>query len=331
MRFRPVFAAVAGFALSAPLPAADIVLAVHGGAGTMPRAELSAEREAAVRADLTRALRAGHAVIAQGGSSLDAVTRAIVVLEDSPYFNAGKGAVFNHDGVNELDASIMDGATRRAGAVAGLHRIRNPVLLARAVMEKSPHVMMAGEGAEAFAKSIGFEFVDPAYFRTEERWQQLQKALAAEKAQASATLPATAYFGTVGAVARDAKGQLAAATSTGGMTNKRWGRIGDAPVIGAGTYASAQCAVSATGWGEFYIRAAVAHDICARMAYRGDSVRAAAEEVVLKVVPALGGDGGVIALDASGRVAMPFNTEGMYRGTIDADGKVRTAVYRDGD
>lgn len=331
MRFRPVFAALAGFALSAPLPAADIVLAVHGGAGTMPRAELSAEREAAVRADLTRALRAGHAVIAQGGSSLDAVTRAIVVLEDSPYFNAGKGAVFNHDGVNELDASIMDGATRRAGAVAGLHRIRNPVLLARAVMEKSPHVMMAGEGAEAFAKSIGFEFVDPAYFRTEERWQQLQKALAAEQAQASATLPATAYFGTVGAVARDAKGQLAAATSTGGMTNKRWGRIGDAPVIGAGTYASAQCAVSATGWGEFYIRAAVAHDICARMAYRGDSVRAAAEEVVLKVVPALGGDGGVIALDASGRVAMPFNTEGMYRGTIDADGKVRTAIYRDGD
>lgn len=331
MRFRPVFAALAGFVLSAPLPAADIVLAVHGGAGTMPRAELSAEREAAVRADLTRALRAGHAVIAQGGSSLDAVTRAIVVLEDSPYFNAGKGAVFNHDGVNELDASIMDGATRRAGAVAGLHRIRNPVLLARAVMEKSPHVMMAGEGAEAFAKSIGFEFVDPAYFRTEERWQQLQKALAAEQAQASATLPATAYFGTVGAVARDAKGQLAAATSTGGMTNKRWGRIGDAPVIGAGTYASAQCAVSATGWGEFYIRAAVAHDICARMAYRGDSVRAAAEEVVLKVVPALGGDGGVIALDASGRVAMPFNTEGMYRGTIDADGKVRTAIYRDGD
>ena len=331
MRFRPGFAALAGFVLSAPLPAADIVLAVHGGAGTMPRAELSAEREAAVRADLTRALRAGHAVIAQGGSSLDAVTRAIVVLEDSPYFNAGKGAVFNHDGVNELDASIMDGATRRAGAVAGLHRIRNPVLLARAVMEKSPHVMMAGEGAEAFAKSIGFEFVDPAYFRTEERWQQLQMALAAEKAQASATLPATAYFGTVGAVARDAKGQLAAATSTGGMTNKRWGRIGDAPVIGAGTYASAQCAVSATGWGEFYIRAAVAHDICARMAYRGDSVRAAAEEVVLKVVPALGGDGGVIALDASGRVAMPFNTEGMYRGTIDADGKVRTAIYRDGD
>jgi len=330
---RPPAAAALLFALAMTTPAraADIVLAVHGGAGTMPRAELSAEREAAVRADLTRALRAGHAVIAQGGSSLEAVTRAVVVLEDSPYFNAGKGAVFNHDGVNELDASIMDGATRRAGAVAGLHRIRNPVLLARAVMEQSPHVMMAGEGAEAFAKSIGFEFVDPAYFRTEERWQQLQKALAAEKAQASAALPPTTYFGTVGAVARDAKGQLAAATSTGGMTNKRWGRVGDSPVIGAGTYANAQCAVSATGWGEFYIRAAVAHDICARMAYRGDSVRAAAEEVVLKVVPALGGDGGVIALDASGRVAMPFNTEGMYRGTIDADGKVRTAVYRDGD
>lgn len=331
MRLPTAFAALLGIMLSAPLPAADIVLAVHGGAGTITRAELGAEREAAVRADLTRALRAGHAVIAQGGSSLDAVTQAVLVLEDSPYFNAGKGAVFNHDGINELDASIMDGATLRAGAVAGLHRIRNPVLLARAVMEKSPHVMLAGEGAESFAKSIGFEFVDPAYFRTEFRWQQLQEALAAEKAQASATLPATAYFGTVGAVARDGKGQLAAATSTGGMTNKRWGRIGDAPVIGAGTYANARCAVSATGWGEFYIRAAVAHDICARMAYRGDSVRKAAGEVVLEVVPALGGDGGVIALDAKGRVAMPFNSEGMYRGTIDADGKVRTAIYRDGE
>lgn len=329
MRHCSVPAALLALSMSAPLPAADIVLAVHGGAGTMPRAELTAEREAAVRADIERALRAGFAVIRAGGDSLEAVTRAVVVLEDSPYFNAGKGAVFNHDGVNELDASIMDGATRRAGAVAGLHRIRNPILLARAVMEKSPHVMLAGDGAEAFAKSVGFEFVDPAYFRTEERWEQLQKALAAEKAQADATLPPSAYFGTVGAVARDGKGHLAAATSTGGMTNKRWGRIGDSPVIGAGTYADANCAVSATGWGEFYIRAAVAHDICARIAYRGDSVQRAADAVVLEVVPGLGGDGGVIALDAKGHVATPFNTEGMYRGTIDAQGKVRTAVYRD--
>ena len=329
MRHHAILAALLALSMSAPLPAADIVLAVHGGAGTMPRAELTAEREAAVRADLERALRAGFSVIRAGGDSLEAVTRAVVVLEDSPHFNAGKGAVFNHDGVNELDASIMDGATRRAGAVAGLHRIRNPVLLARAVMEKSPHVMLAGEGAEAFARSVGFEFVDPAYFRTEERWEQLQKALAAEKAQAGATMPPGAYFGTVGAVARDGKGHLAAATSTGGMTNKRWGRIGDSPVIGAGTYADANCAVSATGWGEFYIRAAVAHDICARIAYRGDSVQRAADAVVLEVVPGLGGDGGVIALDAKGHVAMPFNTEGMYRGTIDAQGKVRTAVYRD--
>jgi len=328
MRHYSVPAALLALSMSAPLPAADIVLAVHGGAGAMPRAELSAEREAEVRADIERALRAGFGVISAGGDSLEAVTRAVVVLEDSPYFNAGKGAVFNHDGINELDASIMDGATRRAGAVAGLHRIRNPILLARAVMEKSPHVMLAGEGAEAFAKSVGFEFVDPAYFRTEYRWEQLQEALAAEKAQADATLPPSAYFGTVGAVARDGKGHLAAATSTGGMTNKRWGRIGDSPVIGAGTYADANCAVSATGWGEFYIRAAVAHDICARMAYRGDSVQRAADAVVLEVVPGLGGDGGVIALDAKGHVATPFNTEGMYRGTIDARGKVRTAVYR---
>ena len=308
-----------------------ISIAIHGGAGVIERGKLPAQAEQAYRASLDVALRAGATVLAANGSALDAVEAVVRVLEDNPLFNAGRGAVFTADGRNELDAAIMDGATEKAGAVAGVTRTRHPVSLARAVMEKSPHVMLARDGADRFSLEAGLEQVDPSWFRTEERWQQLQKALAAEQAQASATLPATAYFGTVGAVARDAKGQLAAATSTGGMTNKRWGRIGDAPVIGAGTYASAQCAVSATGWGEFYIRAAVAHDICARMAYRGDSVRAAAEEVVLTVVPALGGDGGVIALDASGRVAMPFNTEGMYRGTIDADGKVRTAIYRDGD
>ena len=314
---------VAGSALSAP----PVRLVIHGGAGTMARSELSGEREAAIRADLERALRAGFEVLEDGGASLEAVTRAVVVLEDSPYFNAGKGAVFNADGINELDASIMDGATKRAGAVAGVHRVRNPIRLARAVMEQSKHVMLAGDGAEAFAKTAGIELVEPSYFRTEERWEQLQKA----KRNPSAALESTpsSYFGTVGAIALDDAGHLAAATSTGGMTNKRWGRIGDSPIIGAGTYADERCAVSGTGWGEFFIRAAVAHDICARVAYRGDSIADAADAVVMKVVPALGGDGGVIALDAKGNVAMPFNTEGMYRGTIDVDGKVSIAIFRD--
>ena len=309
--------------------AGGIAFAVHGGAGAMPRSELGVEREALIRKDLERALRAGHEVLAANGSSLDAVTRAIVVLEDSPYFNAGRGAVFNAEGVNELDASIMDGATRRAGAVAGLHRIRNPILLARAVMEKSVHVMMIGEGAEAFAKKLGFDFVSPRWFRTEERWRQLQKARAAERGQPRAALPARSYFGTVGAVALDAQGRLAAATSTGGMTNKRFGRVGDSPIIGAGTYADDRCAVSGTGWGEYFIRAVVAYDICARSRYTGISVAQAADDVVMKAVPGLGGEGGVIALDGEGRIAMPFNTEGMYRGTIDAAGKVDIHIYAD--
>jgi beta-aspartyl-peptidase (threonine type) len=318
--------AVLGLLASGLAHSADIVLAVHGGAGAIPRAELTAEKEAAIRADLEAALRAGAEVIVDGGSSLDAVTRAIVLLEDSPHFNAGKGAVFNADGINELDASIMEGHTRRAGAVAGLHRIRNPITLARAVMEKSPHVMMVGEGAEKFARTVGIDFVDPSYFRTEFRWQQLLKARAGEKAQAALPLPPSAYYGTVGAVARDRRGHLAAATSTGGMTNKRFGRVGDAPIIGAGTWADAGCAVSATGWGEMFIRSAVAHDICARMAYRGDPVGKAADDALAEVKK-LGGDGGVIVLDARGNAALPFNSGGMYRGTIDADGKVSVAIY----
>ncbi|HET9482789.1 MAG TPA: isoaspartyl peptidase/L-asparaginase [Xanthomonadales bacterium] len=315
---------IAGAAMSAN----PVRLVVHGGAGTMSRAELSAEREAAIRSDLERALRAGHEVLAKGGSSLDAVTKTVVVLEDSPYFNAGKGAVFGADGRNELDASIMHGATRKAGAVAGVHAVKNPILLARAVMEKSAHVMLTGDGAEAFAKSVGIELVDPKYFRTEERWEQLQKAKAAEKSP-HAALDRSGYFGTVGALALDRAGHLAAATSTGGMTNKRWGRVGDSPIIGAGTWADERCAVSGTGWGEFFIRAAVAHDICARVAYKGDSLADAANAVVMDVVPALGGDGGVIALDAKGNFAMPFNTQGMYRGTIDDAGKVTIAIFRD--
>jgi len=303
--------------------AATPVLVIHGGAGVVAK-EVTPEKEKAVRAGLQKALDAGYGVLKSGGASMDAVIAAITVLEDDPNFNAGRGAVFNHDGKNELDASIMDGATLRAGSVANVHRVKNPILLARGVMEKSPHVMMVGDGAEAFAQSIGMTLVDPKYFYTEKRWQELQDAIKQEAAQEKST---ASKHGTVGAVALDAHGHLAAGTSTGGMTNKRYGRVGDSPVIGAGTYANAKCAVSATGWGEFYIRAVAAHDICARLEYRGESVKQAADAVVMGVVPKLGGDGGVIALDADGNFATPFNTEGMYRGWVDNDGKVHIAIF----
>jgi beta-aspartyl-peptidase (threonine type) len=319
--------AAGAFAMS--VQAADVkpVLVIHGGAGVIAK-DLTPERRAGVEAALRDALTQGYAVLTRGGTSLDAVSRAVVVLEDSPYFNAGKGAVFSHDGKNELDASIMDGATRKAGSIAGVHRVKNPVLLARAVMEQSPHVMLTGDGAETFAQSIGIELVDPSYFRTEERWQQLQNALKKE-AQASVDTDRTRHYGTVGAVALDKTGKLAAATSTGGMTNKRWGRVGDAPIIGAGTYANAQCAVSATGWGEFYIRTVAAHSICARVAWKNEKIDKAAKAVVLEDVPSLGGDGGVIALDAKGNYSTPFNTDGMYRGWVDRDGKVHVAMLKD--
>jgi beta-aspartyl-peptidase (threonine type) len=313
---------------SVPVRAAEIAFALPGGAGAMPRAELTPEREQAVRADLARALKAGHAILAGGGSALDAVVAAIVVLEDSPRFNAGKGAVFNADGKNELDASIMDGATMKAGAIAAVHRVKNPIRLARAVMDQSQHVMLIGDGAEAFAKSVGIELVSPDYFHTKYRWDQLQKAKASERSSPRAELPRDLRLGTVGAVALDREGRLAAGTSTGGMTNKRWGRVGDSPIIGAGTYANDRCAVSATCWGEFYIRAAAAHDICARVAYRGDAIPAAADAVVQDAIPKLGGDGGVIALDRDGHVAFSFNTEGMYRGTIDAGGEIAVDIYK---
>lgn len=308
--------------------AATPMLVIHGGAGVI-RADLTPAKEKLVRADLEAALKAGYGVLKNGGTSLDAVSKAIVVLEDSPRFNAGKGAVFTHDGRNELDSSIMDGATLRAGAVAGVHHIKNPVLLARAVMEKSPHVFMVGEGAEAFARSVGFEMVDPAYFRTDERWKQLQDVLKSEAKGQKAALGRMIHYGTVGAVALDQAGHLAAATSTGGMTNKRYGRVGDSPIIGAGTYANAKCAVSATGWGEYYIRAVAAHDICARHEYAGKSIEQAAKEVVIDLIPGLGGDGGVIALDAQGNFTTPFNTDGMYRGWVDKDGKVHVAILAD--
>ena len=316
---------------SAPAP----VLAIHGGAGVV-RAGLSPEDQAAARAGLERALLAGHAKLQAGASALDAVTAAITVLEDDPAFNAARGAVFTHEGRNELDASLMDGRDGSAGAVAGVQRVRNPILLARAVMEHSPHVMLVGSGAESFAEGQGIDLVDPSHFHTGRRWEQLQRALrkeAAEGAEAGAGIEAVRdglkYFGTVGAVALDADGHLAAGTSTGGMTNKRWGRVGDSPIIGAGTWADARCAVSGTGWGEFYIRTAAAHEVCARVRHRGEGIAAAAEAVINGDVVRAGGDGGAIALDAGGSVAFPFNTEGMYRGWIGTDGVPHVAVFAD--
>jgi beta-aspartyl-peptidase (threonine type) len=293
-------------------------LVIHTGAGNFTLAGL-AERKDAMQAAMNDALMAGYRVLARGGASLDAVQAAIVILEDSPLFNAGKGAVFTHDGTNELDASIMDGSTMKAGAVAGLKYIKNPIRLARLVMEKSPHVMMAGEGAEAFAKEQGgIEFVDQKYFYTERAWKALQDALAAEKKTAGAD----DHHGTVGAVALDQQGNLAAGTSTGGLTNKRFGRIGDSPIIGAGTYANNQsCAISSTGIGEFWIRYTVAHDICARVQYRNTPIQAAADALVQETLKPIGGEGGVIGLDAHGNVAMSFNTSGMARGYVGADGK----------
>ena len=307
-----------------------VALVIHGGAGVIERSALSTKEEAAVRADLDRALDAGQAVLAGGGTALDAVEAAILVLEDSPRFNAGKGAVFDAEGGHQLDASVMEGHTGRAGAVAGVTTVRHPVSLARAVMEHSPHVMLAGAGAERFADTRpGIERVPNTWFDTDRRREQLEAAREAVAADAGSddVVPPQQYFGTVGAVALDGHGHIAAATSTGGMTNKRWNRIGDSPVIGAGTWADARCGVSGTGWGEFYIRAAVAHDIGARVAYRGDTLAAAAEAVVNGVVPAMGGDGGAIALDAQGNIAMPFNTPGMYRAWLAPDGGRGTAIF----
>ncbi|HTL37356.1 MAG TPA: isoaspartyl peptidase/L-asparaginase [Kofleriaceae bacterium] len=291
-------------------------LVLHGGAGTISRDKLTPEREAVMRADLERALREAHGVLAAGGSSADAVTAAIVILEDSPYFNAGKGAVFTHDGVNELDAAIMVGKTRAAGAVAGVRTVKNPIKLARAVMEEGRHVMLSGAGADAFARVAGVETVDPSYFRTEERWQELQQALKEDK------------FGTVGVVALDKAGGLAAGTSTGGLTNKRWGRVGDSPIIGAGTYADDRCGVSATGHGELFIRYTVARDICARVEYSGVSLAQAAHDVVEDELVKAQGEGGVIAMDAQGHWALTFNTPGMYRGYITDEGIPHVDIYR---
>ncbi len=332
MKPRHVFLALATLGISTMSHAAVApVLVIHGGAGVIRR-DMTPATEKAVRAAMTLALQNGYAQLKAGKPALDAVAAAITVLEDDANFNAGKGAVFTHDATNELDAAIMDGYTLRAGSVAGVRRIRNPILLARAVMERSPHVMLSGAGAEAFAQSIGMPLVDPSYFRTDERWQQLQKALKEDAAkQPHADVETAKHFGTVGAVALDAQGHLAAGTSTGGMTDKRWGRIGDSPIIGAGTYANSGCAVSGTGWGEFYIRAVAAHAICMKVTEMRVPLKRAAAEVINQDIPSMGGNGGAIALDADGHISIPFNTDGMYRGWMGADGVAHVALYGDED
>ena len=312
-------------ALGAPARAASSwQLAIHGGAGVIEPGSLTPEHEAAYRAGLNAALEAGARILRSGGTSLDAVEAVVRVLEDDPLFNAGKGAVFTADGRNELDAAIMDGRTRAAGAVAGVTRTKNPVSLARTVMEKSSHVLLTGTGADTFSVQQHLEQVEPGYFRTEERWQQY---LQWRDKKSSALIDRTHAYGTVGAVALDQAGHLAAATSTGGTTGKRWGRVGDSPIIGAGTYAEDKmCAVSATGSGEFFIRASAARQLRDRMAWHREGVQSAANNTI-KDVGELGGDGGLIAMDAHGRVAFAMNSTGMYRGSVGASSPAHTAIY----
>ncbi len=304
------------------------ILAIHGGAGTMRRESMTPEREAAFHAALRTCLEAGHKVLAEGGSAVDAVTRAVMALEDDPLFNAGHGAVYTSDGAHELDAAIMDGRDRNAGAVAGILGPRHPILAARAVLD-SEHVMLHGPGALAFLRAHGVEFAPAAYFHTDTRWTALQAELERRRQTALDTRDDAAKHGTVGAVACDANGNIAAATSTGGMTGKAPGRIGDCPVIGAGTYAdNATCAISATGAGEYFIRHAAGHEIASRMRYLGESLEQASSIVVAQLGE-IGGSGGLVAVDAQGNVALPFNSAGMYRGTIGADGVAHTGIYRE--
>ena len=318
----------------------EVVLVIHGGAGTILKSQMTPEQEKAYTDGLTEALKKGYDILEKGGTSLDAVEAAVKVLENNPLFNAGKGAVFTNEGKNELDASIMDGKTLAAGAVAGIATVKNPITAARAVMEKSNHVMMAGAGADKFAAQAGLDIVDPSYFYTEQRWKALQEVKkedslkteldhSGKKSTSYKHINKDSKFGTVGAVALDQHGNLAAATSTGGMTNKRFGRVGDSPIIGAGTYANnATCAISCTGWGEFYIRLVMAKTISDMMEFGKMTLKNAADEMVMKRLPALGGDGGLIAVDSKGNIAMPFNTEGMYRGYIKG-GKVVVKIYKE--
>ena len=319
-------ATAAPSAAEQPATPRRLAIAIHGGAGVIAREQLGADGGAAYRQGLEAALDAGYAVLEAGGSSLDAVTTAVRLLEDNPLFNAGRGAVLAHDGRAYLDASIMSGKDLSAGAVTGVTTVRHPIDLARRVMEDSPHVMLSGEGAEEFAGLKGLERVPNDWFITPTRRQQLDRVLQGR----SAPRNELQGLGTVGAVAVDARGDVAAATSTGGMTNKRWGRIGDAPIIGAGTYANnASCAVSATGHGEYFIRSVVAYDICALVEYRGWSLERAAKEVVQGKLVQRGGEGGIIAVDPQGNLVLEFNSPGMFRGLRDSSGRRKVAIYED--
>jgi len=331
-----LLSAFANTALAKDVPFA---IAIHGGAGTIEKARFTPEKEAAYRAKLTESVEAGYAILEKGGTSLDALTASINILENSPFFNAGKGAVYTHDETHEMDASIMDGKNRQAGAVAGVKHIENPINLARLVMDESVHVMLSGDGAETFAKSQGVGLVDNTIFDTDHRYKSLQRAKAKmEKAKqqnkdyqaAHQSLEVEYKVGTVGAVALDKFGNIAAGTSTGGMTNKRYGRIGDSPVIGAGTFAdNASCAVSATGHGEYFIRYNVAADICARVQYQGKSIEQAGKEVIHDVLMPIGGTGGVIIIDTKGNISLPFNTKGMYRASKSANQATYVGIFKD--
>lgn len=330
-------------------PMENFAIVIHGGAGTILKDSMNPVLEQQYKDKLNEALKAGYDTLAKGGTALDAVTEAIKVMEDSPLFNAGKGSVFSHEGKNEMDASIMDGKTGKAGAVAGVHTIKNPVLAARAVMDKSEHVLLTGDGADKFAKEQGLTIMDPAYFYDEKRWKQYQKIKKQEKTTLDHSSDTTGWvhpkdaeflqvqndsvdpnkkFGTVGAAALDKYGNIAAATSTGGMTNKRWNRVGDSPIIGAGTYANNKtCAVSCTGHGEYFIRNVVAYDVSALMEYKGLTLEQAATEVVMKKLKLQSGEGGLIGIDAKGNISMVFNTPGMYRGYMKKDGKAWVGIY----
>ncbi|WND02031.1 isoaspartyl peptidase/L-asparaginase [Temperatibacter marinus] len=302
-------------------------LVIHGGAGTILKKHITPEIEKRIRGKLTKSLLAGETILKSGGSSLDAIVASIKILEDSPEFNAGHGAVFTSEGKNELDASIMDGRTLNAGSIAGVTTIKNPITLARAVMDKSRHVMFIGNGAETFAREQGIETVDPSYFYVERRYQQLLRAQGRDKSSAYFS---DHRFGTVGAVAIDQEGNIAAGTSTGGMTNKRYGRVGDVPIIGAGTYANNKsCGVSATGHGEYFIRATVARSICALMEYKGLSLQEAADAIVMEQLVEMKGDGGIIAVDKDGNIVYSFNSAGMYRGKVSQSEKPSTGIFKD--
>ncbi|PTX44933.1 beta-aspartyl-peptidase (threonine type) [Christiangramia gaetbulicola] len=312
-------------------------IVIHGGAGTILKENMSDSLENAYKLKLEEAIRTGHEILANGGTALEAVQRTINVMEDSPLFNSAKGAVFTNEGKNELDASIMDGETLNAGAVAGVTNVKNPINLAYEVMVNSEHVMLSGKGAEQFAKEQGLEIVDPEYFYTEKRFRSMERAREREKEKNNKTAFYDPFikdekFGTVGCAALDKNGNIAAGTSTGGMTNKKYNRIGDAPVIGAGTYANNKtCAVSSTGWGEFFIRGVVAYDISAMMEYKGASLQEAAREVIQEKVPAMGGNGGIIAIDHEGNVAMEFNTAGMYRAAMNKEGELTIGLYKENE